>query len=135
LCLSYLLLFPIIFLLSKTSFSALQTILHVLFVPTRAKLRSSELSLSDPKRAQDPASLEEEIRCLVPGGLYANCGVVRVKLPAAPPSKEVEKKAEKRGEKEEDPSDVLGREVWEMMEREIKEWDESEKQNSASSSS
>jgi len=131
----YLLLFPIIFLLSKTSFSALQTVLHVLFVPTRAKLRASELSLSDPKRAQDPASLEEEIRCLVPGGLYANCGVVRVKLPSVPLNSNAEKKAEKSGEKEEDPSDVLGREVWEMMEREIKEWDESEKQRLASSSS
>jgi len=91
--------------------------------------------------------MEDEIRCLVPGGLYANCGVVRVKLPTSVSSasgsssgNSGKEKKEKGvlgggGTEEEDPRDVLGREVWEMMEREVKEWDEAEKQKTAESSS
>jgi len=87
--------------------------------------------------------MEDEIRCLIPGGLYASCGVVRVKLPAAPSSApDSSSGKEKKGKavpgeggraEEDDPRDVLGREVWEMMEHEVREWDAAEKQKTAES--
>jgi len=117
----YIILYPLLLLVAKSSYSAMQTVLHVLFVPTQAKLRASELS--DPQHKVT----EDDVKCLVPGGLYANCGVVRVDLPVSISSSETGKSRDgKEADQGESPADVLGRGVWETMEREVKEWNLSE---------
>jgi hypothetical protein len=119
----YLLFFPLFFLYTKSSFSAIQTILHVLFVPTRAKYRFSEM----PSEGHQE-STEVLARTLRPGALYANCRVVRVALPIPPVSEKDARSGEegKKGAPEESPADTLGRRVWEMMEKELKVWDGAE---------
>lgn len=64
----YTLLSPLTFLLAKSPSSALQTILHVVFVPAQFKTRETKDSEG------------ERTECLLPGALYSNCKVVLTPL-------------------------------------------------------
>ena len=65
------LLFPVRFFLTKSSTAAIQSVLHVLFLPTPFKLGSSSKPL-------DPETKSQEV--LKPGALYADCAAVRLRI-------------------------------------------------------
>ncbi|KAJ7346318.1 hypothetical protein DFH08DRAFT_1081132 [Mycena albidolilacea] len=73
---SYVLLCPILLLLTKSAAASVQSVLHVLFVPTAGKLSKT------PKTS--PAAKEEKEEALLPGAPYTECAVVRT--PAIAPS-------------------------------------------------
>lgn len=117
---------PLLRIFTKSPFAAIQTILHVLFLPTPFKV--------PPGTKQQP----EEV--LKPGALYSECAFVDLKL-AVPTSvqqeqEEKEKKDNKgkgkaaKEEVAEIPDDgelggeLAGRLVWEAFEAELKAWEE-----------
>ncbi|EIN06399.1 hypothetical protein PUNSTDRAFT_89954 [Punctularia strigosozonata HHB-11173 SS5] len=75
----YILLQPVLFIFTKSSSVALQSVLHVLFLPTPFK--SLENASTGPTSLV-PKRRGEEI--LKPGALYADCSVVRVQVPTPP---------------------------------------------------
>lgn len=96
----YIILYPLFWLLTKSPVSAMQSVLHVLFLPTPFKQ-----ALAQASAAADPASgeakskpidkqdkwedaLPEEV--LKPGALYRECSVVTLKLPSLPPNTETD---------------------------------------------
>ncbi|KAJ7623864.1 hypothetical protein DFH06DRAFT_1104631 [Mycena polygramma] len=73
----YILLYPLLFLLTKSASATLQSVLHVLFLPTPVK--SLQIAKSEkPTKADANAEPEEALK---PGALYAECAVVRVGVP------------------------------------------------------
>ncbi|KAH8103493.1 hypothetical protein BXZ70DRAFT_889300 [Cristinia sonorae] len=143
----YMFLYPVIFLLAKSSKTAEQSILHVLFLPTPFKRALAQVnSVADgsaPASAATPSPESyayEEV--LKPGGLYRECAVVNLKVPSLPPPPESAKpKDEKRGKgkgKQEDEfvvieddgefgGESLGRMVWEWYETRLKDWETKDK--------
>ncbi|KAJ7504811.1 hypothetical protein B0H11DRAFT_1979462 [Mycena galericulata] len=127
----YALAYPFLFLLTKSSAASVQSVLHVLFLPTPAKVKMT----APTKAGEEP----EEV--LKPGALYAECAVVRVPAitiagAASTPASERDKKgkaAEKAGEGEgegetlEDDGELggerAGRLVWEGYEGALKGWE------------
>ncbi|KAH6918149.1 hypothetical protein BKA70DRAFT_1416163 [Coprinopsis sp. MPI-PUGE-AT-0042] len=92
----YLLLQPILRLVTKTPANAMQTILHALFLPTPFKHSGSEEQDSEkpPTDKPSPAQGEQEppapaprpkstapLEVLKPGALYRECAVVQLKVP------------------------------------------------------
>lgn len=99
--LMYLLLQPILRLLTKTPTNAMQTVLHALFLPTPFKHTGSEEQDSNKPAAEKPSAAQEgeepptpvprpkstlPLEVLKPGALYRECAVVQLKVPA--PTKE-----------------------------------------------
>ncbi|KAJ7165674.1 hypothetical protein C8R43DRAFT_216524 [Mycena crocata] len=129
----YLLLYPLLTIFTKSSKATIQSILHVLFLPTPFKV------LSAGKTAAAPDAEPEEV--LKPGALYSECAVVRLKL--AVPQAEIDaeaaanekakkeaKKGKSKGEEVlEVPDDgelggeLAGRLVWESYEAGLKAWE------------
>ena len=114
---SYLLLQPILRIISKSPYYAVQSILHALFLPTPFK--QAQLGLKD-----DPKAEPTEI--LKPGSLYSECSVVRLHVPTSSPPTDSSKP---RKEDLELPDDgelggqEVGRLVWESYEQQLKLWD------------
>ena len=103
---SYLLLFPFLFLLTKSPSSSLQTVLHVLFLPSPLKRARAVLnaalnpdSTAPTTDAQEQGKggetaeganpqlvriVDEEV--LKPGALYRECAVVQQVVPGLPSS-------------------------------------------------
>jgi hypothetical protein len=130
--------------------AALQTVLHVLFLPTPFKILAQTVDLSLNKETQVPtapkdiAGLELPEEVLRPGALYAECAMVQLKINLPPEVIEEDKKTRqqkkekaKGKEKEKVPltEDVLdigddgeyggelaGRLVWESYEQALKVW-------------
>ncbi len=75
---SYLLLLPVLYMFAKSSSSAIQSILHALFVPTPFK---RVVTAGEGTKGPLEDSLPEEV--LKPGALYTNCSAVLlgVKVP------------------------------------------------------
>ncbi|KAJ7183467.1 hypothetical protein C8R46DRAFT_1172939 [Mycena filopes] len=71
----YILLFPILFLLTKSARASVQSVLHVLFLPTPLKIKSTKT------KTKLDAEPEEALK---PGALYAECAVVRLGVPTPP---------------------------------------------------
>ncbi|KAJ7623876.1 hypothetical protein DFH06DRAFT_1104646 [Mycena polygramma] len=71
----YIVLYPLLFLLTKSASATLQSVLHVLFLPTPVKIAKSD----KPTKTLDANAEPEE--ALKPGALYAECAVVRVGVP------------------------------------------------------
>ncbi|KAI0263823.1 hypothetical protein BC834DRAFT_295657 [Gloeopeniophorella convolvens] len=128
----YILLYPLLRILTKAPRAALQTVLHALFLPTPFK-RLAETPEDDAKRAA------EEV--LKPGALYAECAVVPLRIPAPAPTpaagaqpaprkgKEKEKEAQDGAEPPDDGEMggvALGTQVWDEYERELKVWEAAE---------
>ncbi|TFK50908.1 hypothetical protein OE88DRAFT_1700544 [Heliocybe sulcata] len=112
----YMLLQPILRLVTKSPSAATQSVLHALFLPTPYKEHSSEGQLTE---------------VLKPGALYSECAVVTLRVPSLPESEK-----EKLGLKPEGGNEVVkddgeiggqdvGRVVWEGYEESLKRWEAS----------
>ncbi|ESK94558.1 hypothetical protein Moror_8025 [Moniliophthora roreri MCA 2997] len=139
----YMTFYPILRILTKAPFSSIQSILHVLFLPTPFKLLSNSLSAEDGPKNPAAESLIDKSRTempeevLKPGALYAECAtVVGLKVPSPPHSEEKERKVNEKGKgkEKEDAStylpkdnefggEVAGTIVWEAYESALKMWE------------
>ena len=155
-------LFPIIWLLAKSSDMSMQSILHALFLPTPFKRTLAQLSAathgtaepSSEKKgpakdeSQAPPAVSSFTEVLKPGALYRECSVVMLPVAPLPPADPVDdKKAkEKEGEKPASQEDLLeieddgeyggegvGRVVWEWFENHLKMWEAREKERNPGS--
>lgn len=111
----YILLQPLLRLLTKSPTSAMQTILHALFLPTPYKELASD-------------ARPEEV--LKPGALYSECAVVTLRVPPLPYSERERLGLKSDGEKAvEDDGELggqdVGRIVWEGFEEALKRWEAS----------
>ncbi|KAF8883242.1 hypothetical protein BD779DRAFT_643675 [Infundibulicybe gibba] len=128
----YIVLQPLLRILAKSPFSAIQSILHTLFLPTPFKILSA--SVDKPK---GEASVIEEsvtvtpVEALKPGALYADCAVVNLNIPP-PPAGDIKTDTKGKGKQEEMmeiPDDgefggeLMGRLVWEAYEDALKAWE------------
>ncbi|KIM76579.1 hypothetical protein PILCRDRAFT_826151 [Piloderma croceum F 1598] len=130
----YYLLQPLFRLLLKSPTAALQSVLHVLFLPTPFK--STPKSRPDSKKSPtEEDALPEEI--LKPGALYRECAVVKLwvprsvdplaDVPTAPSNKGKGEDKEKEKPHDDDGElggEVTGRLVWESFEKALKEWED-----------
>ena len=117
----YVLLNPLLRVLTKSPSSTLQSTLHALFLPTPFKYLAST---SDDTRKRTP----EEV--LKPGALYAECAVVPLHIPAASIPAEGKGKDHETRRDGSPPHDdgelggvALGTQVWDDYERELKAWE------------
>ena len=144
----YMVLYPLLWLLAKSPTAALQSVLHVLFLPTPFKRALAQVTAATDPSSQTPKpkqdiddSMPEEV--LKPGALYRECSIVTLKLPPLPEdfvkAKEEEEKKRKASKKTKDEEvveleddgefggELIGRTVWEWYEMKLKEWEEREK--------
>ncbi|KAH9888358.1 hypothetical protein C8Q73DRAFT_794135 [Cubamyces lactineus] len=148
--LSYIVLFPLLVLLAKTSQSALQTLLHVLFLPTplkRAQLKVDAAADEEKKAEAERAAASQEeqeekpsrprrtgnVEVLKPGALYRECAVVPIDVPRPPlPAAEEGKKGGEAKKQDgavaleddgEYGGEAVGRAVWEWYEARLKAWE------------
>ncbi|KAF9231967.1 hypothetical protein BU15DRAFT_81781 [Melanogaster broomeanus] len=116
---SYVLIYPLLRLLTKSPSSAVQSILHVLFLPTPFK--SSQTSANRPSDGSAP----EEV--LKAGALYRECAVINVRVPTpvgAPSGSDSEEKKDGSIPDDRELGGVhLGQSVWESFEAALKEWE------------
>lgn len=131
----YLILQPILRIVTKPPTAAMQTVLHALFLPTPFKIlsRPTNKTKTTAKGTPIDASLTEmPEEILKPGALYAECAVVRLNIPTpANPLVSEDKKEKGKGKAEvlEIPDDgefggeVTGRLVWEAYEEALKVWE------------
>jgi len=145
----YVLLFPFFLLFTKSPNSALQSVLHVLFLPTPLKRALAHVDeAANPSAASRPAESEKPTQprivneeVLKPGALYRECAVVQLNVPPLaaselPPQaeKEQQKRKGKQTETQEEadlnlPDDgeyggeAVGRAVWEWYEENLKKWE------------
>ncbi|KAJ7852379.1 hypothetical protein B0H14DRAFT_2760101 [Mycena olivaceomarginata] len=122
----YVLLYPILLLLTKSAAASVQSVLHVLFVPTVGKLSKTPKTSADAK--------EDEEEALLPGALYAECAVVRTPAIAPPlttttPPNSTSNAGTEKTVKQEDGDEVetederAGRMVWEAYEAGLRAWE------------
>ncbi|RDX48591.1 hypothetical protein OH76DRAFT_1352105 [Lentinus brumalis] len=147
--LAYIVLLPFLLLFTKSSTSALQTVLHVLFLPTPLKraqakvdaaadeeARKAEAALGNtPETSSEPAEPRRTgpVEVLKPGALYRECAIVRLEVPRppAPAPGTDEKKGEEPSALEDDGDfggEIVGRAVWEWYEARLKEWEARDKE-------
>jgi hypothetical protein len=147
----YMLLQPLLRVFAKSSSTAMQSVLHVLFLPTPFKvLLQSSAGANDgkPEGAAKGSLIDSSLtdipeEVLKPGALYANCAVVQLKMSL--PSSTVNQLASEQAQNEdkgngkskgavteevlEIPDDgefggeVVGRLVWEAYEEALKGWE------------
>jgi hypothetical protein len=133
--LRYILLHPLLYLLTKSPASSIQSVLHTLFLPTPFKVLSAPVATSPRRKGskEDDDLLPEEV--LKPGALYSECAVVRLKVPRPQIPKEDGASDGKRGkdrdeikipEDDELGGELAGRLVWEELEMGLKAWEEAE---------
>ncbi|KAG6816743.1 hypothetical protein H0H87_003332 [Tephrocybe sp. NHM501043] len=140
----YLLLQPLLRILTKSPTAAVQTVLHALFLPTPFKVTSkaapSPKGPADQGTPIDSAVIDMPEEVLKPGALYAECAAVRLNVPKPPDplasegiSQKEEKGKGKSGLREEVievvddgeyGGEVMGRLVWEAYEEALKAWEE-----------
>lgn len=119
----YVLLNPLLRILTKSPNSTLQSTLHALFLPTPFKYLAST---SDDTRKRTP----EEV--LKPGALYAECAVVPLhipvtSIPAEDNGQGKDRETRRDGSPPHDDGELggvaLGTQVWDDYERELKAWE------------
>ncbi|THH20491.1 hypothetical protein EW146_g885 [Bondarzewia mesenterica] len=135
----YFIMNPLLRIFTKSSFSAIQGVLHTLFLPTPFK----HLAASAPG---EPGENHNEEEVLKPGALYTECAVAKLHVPPAPAAPENDSdhspsstgKDNVGGEAEEAGSnrrraddgdlggEALGTLVWDEYERELKKWEAQE---------
>lgn len=109
-------LLPILRIFAKTPPNAIQSILHVLFLPTPFK--RAQMVVDGDGKVKDDDDLPEEV--LRPGALYRDCAVIRINVrkPEVPLDEgQAEKKITDDGEYG---GEVMGRLVWENYETSLK---------------
>lgn len=144
----YFLLYPLLWLLAKSPTAALQSVLHVLFLPTPFKRALAQVTAATDPSAQESTpkpdiddKMPEEV--LKPGALYRECMVVTLQVPPLPEdflkAKDEEEKKRKSSKKTKDEEvveldddgefggEIVGRTVWEWYEMKLKEWEAREK--------
>ncbi|KAK7054803.1 hypothetical protein VNI00_003266 [Paramarasmius palmivorus] len=135
----YITFYPVVRILTKAPFSSIQSILHVLFLPTPFKLLSTSVSKEEKTTDSliDKSVTEVPEEVLKPGALYAECAsVVGLKVPPPPMPDEKDEKVDEKGKgkaKEEEgrslPRDnefggeIAGTLVWEAYETALKLWE------------
>nr|VWO97984.1 Transcriptional repressor TUP1 [Ganoderma boninense] len=155
--LAYMVLFLPLLLLTKTSESALQTVLHCLFLPTplkraqfkvdaaaddevrkaQAQVQAAPAGGAESGRARGPARIAN-VEVLKPGALYRECAVVQFDVPK--PAVPLPEPKESKGGKEKSTvesileddgefgGEAVGRAVWEWYEVRLKEWEARDKE-------
>lgn len=120
---SYLTLQPILRVFTKSSLRSIQSILHVLFLPTPFKVKAKA-----PADNQTDDTTPEEV--LKPGAMYSECAVLRLTVPPPQvPAKKVQEGKEEATKGLEVPDDgelggeLCGRLVWEAYEEALKGWE------------
>ncbi|KAJ6626638.1 hypothetical protein B0H10DRAFT_1997941 [Mycena sp. CBHHK59/15] len=130
----YLLLYPLLVIFTKSSNATIQSILHVLFLPTPFKVFSRAANTPDKAPVDEP----EEV--LKPGALYAECAVVRLRVTVPQADVDADAEAAKKAEGKAPPQDkseqvlempddgelggeLAGRLVWESYEAALKAWE------------
>ncbi|KAH9922576.1 hypothetical protein B0H21DRAFT_841244 [Amylocystis lapponica] len=137
----YTLLLPPLVLLAKSPDAALQSVLHVLFLPTPLSARSrTSMPRSTPRASRARAQTREVLK---PGALYRECAVVQLRVPplpsdagkAAEEGKKGKGGAKGKQKSESDGADAdaeddgefggeaVGRAVWEWYEERLKAWE------------
>lgn len=114
---SYFIAYPLLRLLTKSQTATVQSILHVLFLPTPFKnLQSSAVTTSAEN------ALAEVLKA---GALYRECAVVHVRIPSpdGTPSENEEQKDGPMSDDRELGGVHLGQTVWESFEVALKEWE------------
>ncbi|KAF9567802.1 hypothetical protein CPC08DRAFT_746670 [Agrocybe pediades] len=116
----YLVLQPLLRIFTKSPVSAIQTILHVLFLPTPFKILANTTSATqkDPKDKAtqqgplDASVLEMPEEVLLPGALYSNCAAIKlgVKIPEELIDKDRQMRAENAKAKEKSKAKGKGKE-------------------------
>ncbi|KAF8910105.1 hypothetical protein CPB84DRAFT_1764622 [Gymnopilus junonius] len=131
---------PLLRILTKTPAAAMQTILHVLFLPTPFKLLAATKAAKDktPKDALDASSFDMLEEVLLPGALYADCSAVKLtekdrQMQAEAAKAKAKGKKEDQGSLEEEVLDIVddgeyggelaGRLIWEEYEVALKVWE------------
>ncbi|KAK7454501.1 hypothetical protein VKT23_011255 [Stygiomarasmius scandens] len=137
---------------AKSPTSAIQSVLHALFLPTPFKILSSDVpstsasaSASSSSKPTPPENPTPSIEILKPGALYAECAVLNLRVPPAIktekpqsdstslPSEKGKQKAKEAEETMDLPDDgeyggeEVGRKVWETYEGALKVWQNREK--------
>ncbi|KAI0753346.1 hypothetical protein C8Q80DRAFT_1067896, partial [Daedaleopsis nitida] len=148
------LLLPLL-LFTKSSNAALQTLLHVLFLPTPLKraqakvdaaadeeLRKAETTQTGPEEDASPAETAVprrvgNVEVLKPGALYRECAVVHLDVPRPAQSVEEANKPSSKGKGKEESvmeddgelgGEAVGRAVWEWYEARLKDWEAKDKE-------
>ncbi|KAI6124646.1 hypothetical protein EV401DRAFT_2055836 [Pisolithus croceorrhizus] len=119
---SYLLLQPLLRILTKSPTSAVQSVLHVLFLPTPFKRVAQ--SPSTGTRTSSSDTMREVLKA---GALYRECAVVHVRMPVlehAPSSNNAGDSKDTTMIEDRELGGVhLGQVVWEAFEADLKEWE------------
>lgn len=118
----YLVLQPLLRILTKSSTSAVQSVLHVLFLPTPFK--GIAQSSSAGTRTSGGDTVQEVLKA---GALYRECAVVNIRIPvlenASPSSDQGDPKDTVMVDDRELGGIHLGQAVWEVFEADLKEWE------------
>ncbi|KAI6099286.1 hypothetical protein EDD16DRAFT_1659363 [Pisolithus croceorrhizus] len=119
---SYLLLQPLLRILTKSPTSAVQSVLHVLFLPTPFK------RVAQSRNTGIRTSGSDTMREVLKGGaLYRECAVVHVRMPVlenAPSSNNAGDSKDTTMIEDRELGGVhLGQVVWEAFEADLKEWE------------
>ncbi|KZT03881.1 uncharacterized protein LAESUDRAFT_738043 [Laetiporus sulphureus 93-53] len=147
----YIVLLPLLVVITKSPDNAIQSVLHALFLPTPMKRVFAQVNaavnsapLRDKQEATENRTFYEEV--LKPGALYRECAVVQVALPPlpkrpSPPAGEKADKGKAKGKAKEMAGvtetashtgftddgefggETMGRAVWEWYEDRLKKWE------------
>jgi len=113
----------------------MQTVLHVLFLPTPFKVLSQAIDLSAKKETSpaDASDLKLPEEVLRPGALYAECAMVQLKINLPQDAIDADKKTKGKAPLTEEVLDIVddgeyggelaGRLVWESYEQALKIWE------------
>jgi len=129
----YIILQPVLRILTKSSASAIQSVLHVLFLPTPFKMLSHGSESSKSTGETKEGNRTSQVELLKPGALYSDCAVVHLKMKPPEPRPSVKGKGKESDVQDNDelslPDDgelggeLAGRLVWEAFEEALKTWD------------
>ncbi|KAI6046247.1 hypothetical protein EDC04DRAFT_2887935 [Pisolithus marmoratus] len=118
----YLLLQPLLRILTKSPTSTVQSVLHDLFLPTPFKRITQSSSTGTRTSGSDTAQV-----VLKAGALYRECAVVSVRIPLLESASSTNDRGDPKDTTMIDERELggihLGQAVWEVFEARLKEWE------------